>query len=199
MAVIAEGQRQSFTDRLHRIERGAPNTMGTIYAGTLEDGGGMEHRKRKKAPSKRKKTALGTLMSLPVALAIGAAAMLAGRVAAFHLAQNPDVLPPEQAEMILRWADIGIAVTLMLILGWITGTLRGIRKFALAGGVAAMMLGEVAFIQQAPDLFIPMFSEDYVQQAIVTPSPLDTLPETLETLPARLDATVEAFSTSAEG
>lgn len=184
MAIMAEGQRRSFTDRLRRIEKGGPNTTGTVYAGVLDDGGFVQQAKRKK---KRAPGRVARMISLPFALAMGGVAMLGGRIAAFHMSQNPEQLPVAYADSMLMWADLAIAAVLVLLLGWLTGILSGLRKYMAAGGVAAVLIGEAAIIQQAPEMFIPVFSEGYVAEAMAAPSAIEDFPAALEALQARLD------------
>jgi len=184
MAIMAEGQKQSFSDRLRRIEKGGPNTSGTVYAGVLDDGGFVEQRRRKK---RRGPGRVARMISMPFALALGGVAMLGGRVAAYHMAQNQEQLPVAYADSMLMWADIAIAAVLVVFLGWMTGILGGFRKYLAAGGVAAVLVGEAAIIQQAPDMFVPVFSEGYVAEAMAAPSAIEDFPAALEALQARLD------------
>ena len=186
MAVVAAGQRQSFEDRIGRIRDGGPNTMGTVYMGANDADGQTIHRKRKgKGKAGR---SFGVFM-VPLAIIFGGLAMLGGRVGLFHLSAQPDLIPEDYAEMALAWSDLAIGLVLLFVFSVILKLGRGARKYALAMGFAAVMVGEAALIQQAPDLFVPMFSEEYVATAMAGPTILDELPGHIEAAKAYIAST----------
>ena len=66
---------------------------------------------------------------------------------------------------------------------------KGIRKYGLALGFIAVMLGEPLLIQEAPDLFVPVFSEAYVAEMMTAESQLEHLPELVESAKAYFAST----------
>ena len=177
MAVMAEGQKQSFHDRIGRIQNGGPNTMGTIYMGAVESDGQTIQPKRRKRKANR---FLLALVLLPLAILLGGIAMLGGRIALFHIAAQPDLISEDYAELVLTWGDLGIGLVLMFVFAVALKMGKGIRKYGLALGFIAVMLGEPVLIKEAPDLFVPVFSESYVADVMAATSPLERLPETIE-------------------
>ncbi|MDU8945599.1 hypothetical protein [Ovoidimarina sediminis] len=181
MAVMAEGQKQSFQDRIGRIEKGGANTMGTIYMGAVEaDGKTIQPKRRKR---KGGGLIVGLLM-LPLAIVFGGIAMLGGRIGLFQLAAQPDLIAEEYAETIMAWGDLGIGLVLMFVFAVALKMGKGIRKYGLAAGFIAVMLGEPLLIQQAPELFVPAFSEEYVAEMMTAESQLERLPEWIESAKA---------------
>ncbi|MEM0945986.1 MAG: hypothetical protein AAGK37_01165 [Pseudomonadota bacterium] len=191
MAAMADVQRLGFDERIRRIQTGGPNTSGTIYIGPQEGAPKAKERKswKKKRRARIKKarpldapSPLLIVLSWPFAFLIGALCMFAGRVALFQLTLQTEALPPEWAELILLTADIGVAAFLLIALGWAFSLERGLRRIMLCAGFLAFMLGEAFVIRQAPDAFVPMFSEDFVAAAVASSAPLETMPETWETV-----------------
>ena len=180
MAALADVQRRGFDARLKRIQRGGPNTAGTIYMGSADSDGKVIQPKRKR--QRLGTGALRSLMMWPSALFLGAGAMLGGRAAAFHLTTQPDLVPPEYATLVVLFADIGVAATLLLLIAWGLGMGRGLRKLFLISGFVGMMVAEGLVIEQAPELFVPLFSENYVAAAISGTAPIETFEETLAQL-----------------
>lgn len=182
MAAMADVQRQGFDERIKRIRMGGPNTIGTIYVGPVDPD-------EKPAKSRRQRLArvgaaggsvLGALFMWPFALLMGAVAMFAGRVAAFQISLRPELVPPQYAEIAPLVADVGIAAVLMIALGWAFSLGAGFRRVFLAAGLVGVMMGEALIIQQAPELFVPLFSENYVAAQLAGTAPIETVPETLE-------------------
>ncbi len=188
MAVIAEGQKQTFEDRLGRIARGGPNTSGTVFIGSADADGTTVQRKTK---SKKGGSLLGNLLMLPLAMAFGALAMMLGRVGLYQLQARPEILPPDYAETILKMGDLGIGLLAMFLFAMLLNMGRGLRKYALALGFIGIMLGEALVIQQSPDLFVTLFSEQYVAQAMMSEAPIERLPETLEAAKTMLAASTD--------
>ncbi len=188
MAVIAEGQKQTFEDRLGRIARGGPNTSGTIFVGSADSDGTTIQRKSK---AKKGSTLLTRMLMLPLAMAFGAIAMMLGRVGLYKLQASPEILPPDYAEMILTMGDLAIGLLAMFLFALLLNMGRGLRKYALAIGFIGVMLGEALVIQQAPDLFVSLFSEQYVEQAMMSTAPIQRLPETLDAAKTILAASTD--------
>ena len=187
MAAFADVQRQGFDERIRRIHSGGRNTSGTIYVGPadVDSQPKKEKRRRRKRRERGERSGpspLSALFMWPFAFLIGALAMLAGRVAAFQLTLRPEMLPPEYASLIMLVADFGIAAVLMIALGWAFHLGGGMRKWFLAAGFVAVMVAEPLIIRQAPDLFVPFFSENYVAASMMQTAPIETVPETLEAL-----------------
>ncbi len=173
---LSEHQRESFTDRIRRIQAGGPNTSGTIYAG-IDD-------KKQVRLKKRRNRAQGAplflrILMVPFALLAGAGSMLAGRVGAYHTMADPELLPAEYAGLFSLTGDIGIAVALATFIVLVFDLGRGARIVAFMLGFTGMMLGETMLIASAPEMFAGMFSETYVQTAIAA-APADPFsPESL--------------------
>ena len=192
MAAMADVQRVGFDERIRRIQSGGPNTSGTIYIGPQEGDAPKQKERRRWRKQKRARAAktrpldapspLVIVLSWPFAFLIGALCMLAGRVALFQLSLQPDVLPPEWSDLIMLTADVAVAALLLIALGWAFSLGGGLRRILLCAGFLAMMLGEAMVIREAPDVFVPLFSENYVAAAMVNPAPLETMPETWDTI-----------------
>ena len=80
MAALTDKQRDSFASRLNTIQKGGPNTMGTVYAGTAEDGG-IVRQPKKRRKAKKKKDVIGVnplvgVFAVPTAFVIGLIAMM---------------------------------------------------------------------------------------------------------------------------
>ena len=181
MVALAETQRQTFESRLDRIRQGGPNTMGTIYAGPTDATAPPANSRRKTGKWSLASALLALLVEWPFAILIGAVAMLAGRVAAFQLTLRPDLLPPDYADLILLVADVSIAAVLMIALGW-AFRMQGVKLAFFCAGFLAVMMGEALIIRQAPDAFVPLFSENYVAQQMSSAAPIETWDETLQAL-----------------
>lgn len=160
---LSQKQLSNFSDRIRRIERGGPNTSGTIYAGIDE----AQHRKRKR---KKKRTdgapLIAQLFMVPFALVLGAGSMLAGRAAAYHAMITPEFIPPERAEIFSLTGDIGIAVAVATFFVLLFALGRGARLIAFMIGFLGVMLGESFIISKVPEPFASVFSPEYVQTAI---------------------------------
>ncbi|MBT8474200.1 MAG: hypothetical protein HKO95_10985 [Rhodobacteraceae bacterium] len=159
MAAMAEGQRDVFVERLKRIEKGGPNTIGELLIGP----GDVEGPKLKKQRKKLRLGWLGDIAIMPFAAALGAVAMLSGRVGAYHLTQpGAEGVAMVTSDAMILMTDIGIALTLALALAWCFKLGRGLRLVALVAGFLGVMLFEAQLIEQAPDAFVALFSETYV-------------------------------------
>lgn len=177
MGSMADRQISGFSQRLQRINAGGPNTTGTIYMGSMDsDGIAIDARTRKARNTSR----AGSLVLLIFALLAGAASMFAGRIGTFQLLQHPDLVPAGYGPWIPLVADIAIAATLMLLLAFVFRLGHGMRRVFLMLGFLSVMMGESLIIQQAPDLFVPVFSESYVTAAMSETAPIQTVQVTLD-------------------
>lgn len=172
MASLADVQRKQFQDRIARIRKGGGQTGRQIYIGPADDTRGAVV---KRVGPSRLREALGEMFMVPFALAIGALAMLSGRVAAYHGMANegaalPAFVTPEHFALA---GDITIAAVVLTLLGWSFRLGGGLRRLALITGFIGTMLGEAALIETAPAVFGALFSETYVAEALGTPDPFD--------------------------
>lgn len=163
MARLRDRQQEHFTDRIKRIEKGAPNTSGTVYAGLDE----QHHRRKKRKRKGPKGPSVGAqLFMLPFALLVGAAVMFLGRMSVFHALATEDFITVENATIFALTADVAIAAVVGTILVVLFSLGRGMRLVCFMVGFLAVMLGETSLISQAPDFFVGMFSPDYVADAV---------------------------------
>ena len=172
---LVERQRRTFTDRVRRIEAGGPNTSGTVYAGVDE----QVHRRRKRKRGPGGASVLTQLFMVPFAIAVGAASMLAGRAGAYHAMAAPDFIPVDQAGLFVLVGDIAISVGVATIAVALFSLGRGPRLAAFMLGFLAVMLGEATLIAQAPETFVSLFSESYVQTALAKAPETPFSPEAL--------------------
>ena len=77
---IAEGQRDVFTERLKRIERGGGNTVGRVMVGPTTPETVAEQSRVQAGPGP-----VANTLIIVFAAGVGFLSMLTGRVAAFHL------------------------------------------------------------------------------------------------------------------
>ena len=170
MANMAEVQRRDFIDRIQRINNGGPNTLGTIYAGNVEDGGGAISQPKRRR--RGKKLGVGTFLVWPAALLVGFLSMMTGRVGAYHLITAPELIPPEYLTLAGLTLDIAIAGFLLTMLAWAFKLGSGVRFVAMTAGFLAVMLGESLMVDAVPDAFAAVFSPEYVADMQATPSAL---------------------------
>lgn len=174
---MAQAQRQSFEDRLARISQGAPNTMGDVHVGPVDEEAARGNRRRsanvvrvkpKKAKEAKTTSGAASILLIPVAALIGAISMIAGQAAAFHFFQDGGEFPltlPEAASVIepyLIYANFAIAAVLALIFSWAFGFSGFLGKLAVIGGAAAFFYYQPEIIERFPDVFTAFFSEGYV-------------------------------------
>lgn len=164
MAKLRDRQQSHFTDRIKRIEQGAPNTSGTVYAGTDEQH--HRRRRRRRKPRVEGPSVGAQLFMLPFAILVGASVMFLGRMSVFHALAAEDFITVENATIFALTADVAIAAVLGTILVALFSLGRGMRLVCFMLGFLAVMLGEATLISQAPDVFVSMFSPDYVDAAV---------------------------------
>lgn len=175
MPTQAEDHRQTFEARLARIKQGGPNTIGQIHVGPPAEVRARDAKAAAAAPKagsrkRRGSSPLRTLIALPVAAALGALAMFAGRVAAFRFFSDEGLYSVSVAGVPAEmFADILIATVLAILLAWTFHMTYGMRRAALVAGFVAMMVGEIDLMKTYPDLFETVFSETYVAGALANP------------------------------
>ncbi len=173
----ARARQQTFEDRLNRINKGAPNTMGEFHIGPRDEekarDGKATNTVRLKAKKKKVKVGEGSnLVLVPVALVIGALSVFAGQAAAFHFFQDGGLMPitlPEAVAMVepyLIHAHLVIGGLLALIFTWTFGFNGMLRKLAVAAGFGAMLFGQVQMMERFPTVYANFFSEAYVAETL---------------------------------
>jgi len=174
MARLEDAQRQTFETRLKRINKGGPNTAGTVVVGPVDDPKTSKRRARKyRRPGNgflaRLASAFGHLLLVPVSFALGGFAMLTGVVAAFHI----DRLAPGGVSeagfftAISTQSDLIVAVLLAVAFGWLFKLVSGPRKIGLVAGLAAAFLLQDAVIQTYPDVFARLMSDEISLDAAI--------------------------------
>jgi hypothetical protein len=107
--------------------------------------------------------------------------MLAGRAGSYHMQAQPEMVPPQYADLFAVSADWAIAAVLATLLAWSFRMGHGLRCVALVSGFLAVMLGETVMVDYAPDAFAAVFSPDYVADMKSMPNALAALDEAFGT------------------
>ncbi|WP_439111158.1 hypothetical protein [Lentibacter sp.] len=120
----------------------------------------------------------GTLiLALPkwaMAFLLGAAAMLAGRLAGFHVL-GQFMSSADMTMLIMRHAgELAIGIVALVSAATFLGFRGGVAKLAMLAGFALMLLGEGDVAGQAPALWETMFSPEYAAQQLSPGSGLDS-------------------------
>lgn len=165
MGGMSRRQSSHFSDRIKRIESGGMNTSGTLYAG-LDQGQQTRKRVKKKQKALDRSEAFSAIFMVPLAFFCGLAAMLAGRIGAFRVLQQPEAIPAEYAQIFPLVGDVGIAALLALILAMIFGLGNGSRLIMLMIGFTGVMLFESSIVKLAPEAFSSLYSEEYVAEVV---------------------------------
>ena len=170
MMIGTNAQKNGFNERLVRIAKGGENTTRHLYVGPVEEAVTGRKRRVKKVKAPRiagSRTFFSELFMLPFAFLAGAAAVLGGRVAAFHL------VPTDEAAAALgvpAWTvTYGwlASAAVLAILAMLFFRLRGGGRFKLLFvGFASMVLFERLAIARAPEFFTPLYSEEHVVNVI---------------------------------
>lgn len=173
---MAQAQKQSFEDRLARINTGSANTMGEVHVGPVDEETARNPKKTRPnvvrvKPKKQKRVntaGRGAILMLPLAVLIGGICMLAGQAGAFHLfadgGEFPVTIPFEQVEPYIQYANFAIAAILALLFSWAFGFKGILGKLAVIGGAAAFFYYQPQIIERYPDIFVAFFSEGYVAE-----------------------------------
>ena len=163
-----DAQKMQFQQRLQRIAKGGPNTVGQVYVGPADTDRG----------TKKSKTAgpevVGNIlypMSIIGAFLIGAFAVLLTRFIRFHMAGGD--LTGENADIFMI-IDTVIAVGIVI-------SLRSVFRFggkaletAKTVGIVAMVLTMHNFVHLAPATFGKVFSPEWSEQIVE-----NTLPKSI--------------------
>lgn len=152
-------QKDAFQARVARINAGrqfeAEDVIGTQTMAAYA----RSHQARKAARRGPKEPGPTVLMA-PLALAVGLLAMLAGRVAVYHLSGVAALADALAA--IAPAASVAAGGGFALALAAMLGLTRGPRLAALAAGFAAMLLGEAQIAPLAPELWASLYSPEYL-------------------------------------
>lgn len=179
MGSLNDRQKSHFSDRISRIDKGGLNTNGTLYAGVDEAKQIRKKGRRKKHKRLDNSEAFSAIFMVPIAFVCGVVAMLAGRIGAYQLLQNPESIPSQYASIFPLIGDVGIAALLALVLSMLLGLGKGARLVMLMAGFSAVMLFESSIIKLAPEAFASVFSEDYVATAVAAAPENPLTPEAL--------------------
>lgn len=174
MASMAQGQRQTFEERLSRIRHGGANTMGEVHIGPVEEKRGRSkpapNTVRVKSKKKKKVNVGGSagVLVMPVALLIGALSMFAGQAAAYHFFGGgifPVEIPIEAVQPYIQYANFIIAGFLAILFSFAFGFSTLSRKLAVIAGLAAVYFFEGDIVDLYPDVYSAIYSEEYVATA----------------------------------
>lgn len=154
---------RDFAARLARINSGkqyeAVNVVGQrsmqVYKKAKERG---------RFKPKPKVSLMRELLITPVAIGFGLLAVLAARVAWFHLISNE--MLPENIAGFGAQAEAALALAAFLLLVLAFKLRSGTRLYAVVAGFAFMAFGENAFAETLPNLWTSMFSADYYTNVV---------------------------------
>lgn len=158
---LREQRKQEFQARLKRVAAGGPNTLGQVLVGVIDED----------TPKTKKRNPAAQGMMLIIAFILGAMAMEAGRLGAFHfLTGDPASLIKKFGELggfiASNMGDLVIAGFLALIFMYLFHLRGNWRGTALVVGLVSMMLGEIHLIARVPEAFAVMFSQEFVETAL---------------------------------
>ena len=158
MSSFSDKQHKMFEARLKRIDRGGPNTSGQIIVGPPDTSGKTKRVRRFRRNGdflSRLGGALGHLLVVPASFALGAAAVLAGRVGEHHVerAGLPDMAQAGIMQFAALQSEFVIAALVVLGVGAMFGLNRGPRKLAVVMGFAACFVLQDTIIETYPDAF----------------------------------------------
>ena len=171
---MAREQRDAFDERLKRINKGAPNTMGEVHIGPREEvRAGQKSKTNNTIRVKRKKKNVNigegsNTVLVPTAFVIGALSMFAGGAMAYHFFGGglmPIEIPVEAIQPAIPYADLIFAGLLALLFMWTFGFTNKKRKLALILGLAGVFYFEGDLIERYPNTYAAVYSEDYVASA----------------------------------
>lgn len=170
---MANAQKRQFQDRIGRISKGGPNTLGQLYCGVSEEAKSKPQKSRGKRKVRFKgaqRSRFGRLMRetimLPMSLMLGGAVVVMSRVGIYRFL-------PEGGEFTLKLGAAGeflngtfglivVASVLLLLFGAIFRTLKGMRAAATCVGFAVLLAGEGAMVERYPDVWATLYSPEYV-------------------------------------
>lgn len=158
--VQAQTQKAEFQDRLDRIKRGGPNTLGHVYVGPVEG-------RAVRAKNKR----FGFVAKI-WALLIGSISYLVGHLIYFKLAPMLEGAYPQIASFWMAGGALGLAVPLIAVLLY-KSRLRGMAPYvaSMFGAVLAVGMHQYLVVN-APELHASLYSDAYVQEILNPNSPV---------------------------
>ncbi len=177
MTTMADVQRASFEDRLNRIHKGGPNTMGEILVGAADDSV-RSKKKRKTSKVKRKAqpkeigiSPMADIIFMPMAVLFGLIAMQAGRIGAFHLFTEAGAYPLITDNYYVNLGgDAGLALVVATIFAiFFRMAATGPRRFGLLLGMVAMYFGEPYLMGFFPDIYAVVYPTPFVAETLIDP------------------------------
>lgn len=174
---IAKEQRDGFDQRISRIKKGGPNTMGEVHIGPVDEakvygkkkGKATNTVRMKKKSKKNVDVTSGSTLALAIlAVLFGGLSMFVGQALNFHLYDAGGLLqmvPPAVIEPYVQYAPFLFGGLLALAFGWTFRLMRGIRFVALVGGFVAVFYYQADLIQAMPSFYAGFFSEEFVAAA----------------------------------
>ena len=173
---MAQVQRQSFEDRLARINKGGDNTMGAVQIGPRDEESARTGKAKNtvRVKAKRKKNVRvgegSNLVLVTVAFLIGGFSVFVGKAATFHFFTEgglmPLTVPVEALVPYAPYAYLLIGGLLALAFAWSFALNGLLRKMAVALGFAAMLYGEAQVVEQFPKTYANFFSKAYVAEVL---------------------------------
>jgi hypothetical protein len=165
--------RRKFEERLKRIQRGGPNTIGHIYVGEASTETSVS---AARGLFGRAGGWLVALLVLPVAAALGGLSMAIGRFGSFHLASGEGQFTVQAvADFSPHLGGVAGAILLgslvCLILRWSFRLQAPVQGLAMVLGFAAVLMGEQMLVERAPGLFAALMSEDFVMETLYPETP----------------------------
>ncbi|WP_107496010.1 hypothetical protein [Thalassobius sp. I31.1] len=171
-------QQNIFNQRLARINKGTgPNLMGQTLIGAADTSKRASKGKTGKGLQLSqsqamavKKPLIQRMLGMPLALLMGAGAVLTANVALFQMysaGRTPFIALPETLTTALQsangplWAAIGVAALVVLLFQIFTPA----RLMAFAVGFGAMFVGEAQFETQFPTVWTALYAPQIVQPA----------------------------------
>ena len=169
-------QRQTFEDRIARINKGAANTMGEVHIGPRDEAmartGKPTNTVRVKKKRKQKvEVGRGSNVAIiPIAILTGARSAFAGKAASYHFFEEgglmPIVLPATMLDPYLPFAHLFIAGVLAMMFVWTFRLTGFVRKAAVILGIAGILYAEPRLVETFPGVYASMFSEAYVAEQL---------------------------------
>ncbi|MEO8531326.1 MAG: hypothetical protein ABI459_08880 [Deltaproteobacteria bacterium] len=164
-------QQQSFHERLKRIEKGARYTSQHVYCGPVEEVAALQSGGKTSASGPYQssnffvraiKTVIIRLVAAPLAIAIGVAAVVAGRV--LRVSFFGGTLTGENALQMFAY-DLGFAAVIAFVLRLIF-RFRGSFQWATFAALALSMVVMHNFVHTNPEMFATLFTMDWVQSVV---------------------------------
>lgn len=169
-------QRQTFEDRLNRIQVGGENTNGEIHAGPREQ---VRAKDRRKTPAKSRRVKTRQLkkaqepgagpnaIMMPLAMFLGALSVAAGRLTEFHLFADEGLgqMTPPMPELAVFGQYLFGGVLAVLFM-WAFELDSALRRIALLLGFVTMVIYEPLVIERFPDIYATFYSPDYVSEQL---------------------------------